>query len=140
MKATELRIGNFTQQGVVVEITRCIKDSFRVWNDGQLKSFRDDEVAPILLTEEWHNKFGVEMKFKHFTYKLPIIKNIEISIIHDLDYVYLRQRNDNHPMNDSIISIWNRDLVKRDMYVHEWQNLYFALTGAELKLKEVENE
>ena len=38
-------------------------------------------------------------------------------------------------VKDDIVVIWNKDVSKRDMYVHEWQNLYYTLASKELTLK-----
>ena len=92
------------------------------------------KAKPIPLTEEWHNKFGVKINgFKIFEYTLPRKNNLDIKVIFNGDYVMLRQGKGDR--NDDILSIWNKDLTNRDMFVHEWQNLYFALTNEELKLK-----
>ena len=95
-----------------------------------------DLLQPIPLTEEWHNKFGVEINgHLSFVYELPRKNNMRISIVFNGDYVYLRQKNDDKSCNDSLVAIWNTDLSKRDMFVHEYQNLYKALTNEDLKIK-----
>jgi hypothetical protein len=97
--------------------------------------YKDDinRYEPIPLTEEWHNRFGViKNGFHSFEYPLPRKNNIDVKVIFTGDYVFLRQGKGNH--EDDVVSIWNKDLTKRDMYVHEWQKLYFSLTGEELKV------
>jgi hypothetical protein len=64
-----------------------------------------------------------------FEYVLQRKNNIDVKVVFQGDYVFLRQG-----LSD-VITIWNKDLTKRDMYVHEWQNLYFSLTGEELTTK-----
>jgi hypothetical protein len=87
---------------------------------------------PILISEEWHNKFGVyDNGNMAFEYVLPRKNNIDCKVIFTGDYVFIRQGL--KWWDDDIISIWNKDLTRRDMYVHEWQNLYNILAGEELK-------
>ena len=84
------------------------------------------------MTEEWHNRFGVFRNgFGQFEYILERNLNFNLRIIFTQDYIMLRQTT-NNPINDDIISIWNKDLVKRNIYVHEWKALYLALSGEEL--------
>lgn len=47
------------------------------------------------------------------------------------DYLYLRQGKSDKRHEDSLVVIWNKDLMKI-FYLHQLQNLYFALTGQEL--------
>jgi len=100
------------------------KDSF-----GQYIEF----LKPIPLTEEWHNKFGVKLDgFGSFRYVLPKSMSQKVTVMFSGDYVFLRQGEPNKIDND-LVSVWNKDIIKRDMFVHEWQNLYFSLTGEELE-------
>ncbi len=113
MKATELRLGNLVlHKGQVIEISmaRYIED----FNDGKI------ELNPIPLTDEWLVKFG-------FT--------------KDCD-VYLANKG-----TDKSLCIWKWDSLSFAFtdweghtkvtlnYVHQLQNLYFALTGEELEPK-----
>jgi len=137
MKSSELRIGNFVSDfhasesyySEVIELkkNRCYYGNFHsVYSD----------LKPILLTEEWHNKFGTfKNGFESFEYVLPRKNNISLKVIFTEDYVMLRQGQGTQ--EDDVVSIWNKDLTKRYMYVHEWQNLYFALTGEELTIEKI---
>lgn len=128
-KENDLRIGNFIK---VISSTRKF-DSYITQVKGydivriEEKSFKYWNYEPIPLTEEWHNKFGVYKNgFNSFEYVLPEKNNLKIILVFSGDYCFMKQgRKD-------IISIWNKDLTKREMYVHELQNLYFALTQREL--------
>ena len=129
MKALELRIGNLTNLGRVYEIQQ---DKFYVMdeNDSSLSSAWA-EIEPIPLTEEWHVKFGANKVPMAFEYVINDYKYI----VFIGDYVYLRDFSIDrfHPtIDDDVCTLWNKDIKKRDMYVHEWQNLYFALTQTEL--------
>lgn len=123
MNAKELRIGNITKQGVVVEINRSDKDSFRVWDVVNLKSSYNNNVEPIPLTEEWLIKFGFskESPDNEDDFNYWELKDVEFTDYEDGDF-----------------EINQTGFVFK--YVHQLQNLYFALTGEELELKEVTNE
>jgi len=124
----ELRFGNLFKAG----------NEVRTVNLEQLIKIQRMPVLyiPIPLTEDWHNKFGVNRNgFDNFEYVLPEKNNFSIRIVFNGDYVMLRQGSGARA-NDDIVSIWNKDLTKRDMYVHEWQNLYYALTNKELTIKQ----
>lgn len=154
MKVEDLRRYNYLdyygQSVVVLEILRNDYIVFGYFLDSTLSHFTGSATEkrkltekhspkPIPLNEEWHNKFGIEKDgFNSFRYELPRNNNMKIVVIFQGDYVFLRQgQTDNKNISDDVISIWNTDLSKRDMYVHEWQNLYYALTNKELTIKEL---
>ncbi len=115
----------------------CIDDTglgeWVIWVDSEAKVEEYDSFEPINLTEEWHNKFGVKVNgHMSFVYELPRKQTIYLAIVFTGDYVVLRQGKD--PKEFEMVSVWNKDLMKRDMFVHELQNLYFALTGEELNV------
>ena len=95
--------------------------------------YKPCEIEPIKLTEEWHNKFGCYKNgFISFEYKI----NERKKIIFSGDYIYLRDIQDMsniESVGDDICVLWNNDIRRRCIYVHEWQNLYYALTGLELQ-------
>jgi hypothetical protein len=138
MEAKELRIGNYVMQRGETTIVKSIKFSLNDWQ--RINGLIYKSCTPIPLTEEWHNKFGVEKNgFYQFEYELPEKNNFKIRVIFNHEYVTLRQGGINQKLHeDDLIVIWNKDLTKRDMYLHEWQNLYFALTGQELFIKNQE--
>jgi hypothetical protein len=99
--------------------------------------FNLQDISPIPLTEEWHDKrFGVKKNgFGNFEYKISDLK----IVLFTYDYVYLLDIDSLdgiRSQKDNVCTIWNKDIRKRDMYVHEWQNLYFALSGQELQLNQ----
>jgi hypothetical protein len=125
MKANELRIGNYLQDNVTkttVKVVELSKDCISTYVIDRSKYPLKDgwKLEPIPLTEEWLLRFGFE--------KRSIIK-----------------QNDSYYLNGKVV--WatengfryfqNRDIIK---YVHQLQNIYFALTGEELKLKDDEND
>jgi hypothetical protein len=107
MDAKELRIGNLLENGKVIS-TNDHRSVF-VGNNWYLTQ----DLKPIELTEEWLQKFGFELydsvEFRHFYRKNDF----------DLDENY-------QPIDFDCIEI---------KYVHQLQNLYFALTGQELEFK-----
>ena len=134
----ELRIGNTVSvDGLFITVESINSEGINIFVDDDVlieyASFGDDDyhVKPIELTEEWHNKFGVKVNgHMSFVYELPRKQTIYLAIVFTGDYVYLRQGKE--PKEFEMVSVWNKDLMKRDMFVHELQNLYFALTGEEL--------
>ena len=112
MKVNELRIGNFVQlntnitQVDVIDYNQIIATEFGLI---ELKY-----IKPIPLTEEWLLKFGFYKNDELFT-----IEWNEFSFsIFDFD-------NGKFAINNSFNYV---DII----YVHQLQNLYFALTGEEL--------
>ena len=112
MDIKELRIGNLVLDregkiGVVCEVCDCLGAGFvKFENDLQLTSIQ--YVEPIPLTEECLKKFG--------------ISNIWVFEIFGDDS---RGFHISYPYGEWIF-------IK---YVHELQNLYFALVGEELEIK-----
>lgn len=124
MKATELRLGNFVSHlGHVVEITmsRYIGD----FHEGIL------ELSPIPLTEEWLVKFGFEISW-HINdgsgFGFSKHKKDYFVIFHVKQKGFrVAFRNENGRIEIPV------------KYVHQLQNLYFALNGEELTIKETVN-
>ena len=116
MTANELRIGNLfkTDEIVFVYSIKFIHTigKYRVYVDNVNENYKDalflDEINAIPLTEEWLAKFGFENKTKTF-----VLNNISI-----------KQQTKGYFFYLSIMI----------QYVHQLQNLYFALTGEELKI------
>jgi len=142
MKASELRIGNWFNSvkfgvPVICELTDFAELCHRsdgAYNDPPI----DEYFEPIPLTEEWLLKFGFEdyrnkkntvTKKAYFDIKIGTHffpwnvepKHSKLRILHQYDYWKVIS-----PGNDSV----------RLQNVHQLQNLYFALTGDELKIKQ----
>jgi hypothetical protein len=112
MKAEELRIGNW------------VKDENGPY---QIKGEHLDEdnfptiqTWEIPLTEEWLLKFGF-VKQMVWTFSIPLVGNLEM--------IYYLGEKGWSIGNQSYSSFSNLK------YVHQLQNLYFALTGKELTIK-----
>jgi hypothetical protein len=117
LRASELRVGNITTLGVVSLIDQ---DVFRVV-DSEGDSFKNTwaEIKPIPLTEEWLLKFG----FVSNPYKDRYELIAKINIIIECD------------KTKGLIDLYCEQFP-HIKYVHSLQNLYFALTGEELKEQE----
>lgn len=111
LQAHELRIGNLFQEQNSKEIIMVTELSqFKISFSGSFKNNWQPE--PILLTEEWLLKFGFEYKEETECYHYSNLIINKLFIMMDIDIrVYIK-------------------------YVHQLQNLYFALTGEELKLND----
>lgn len=114
----EFRIGNWVEtyghQRRVVEIG--LYGILATSDDGQSAcKFGNPALAPIPLTVDWVNKFKFGNKVR----------------IQNKCLIYSRD------MDDYWITI---KAVSEILYVHHLQNLYFTLTGTELKLKSVGKE
>ena len=134
MEARELRIGNLfnpcdTKSGV------CVPNSSIVWRVGMIDKFGKiaviepeqhdtiyltiNECSPIPLTEDWLLKFGFVEKAKFF-YK----EGFCIGYLTTEDNLQIEYCIAGH-------GGWK---VLELKYVHQLQNLYFFLTGEELKI------
>lgn len=97
---------------------------------------KPSDFEPIPLTSEWLERFGfVQDAFDAWNLELTTRFASKTLLIFASDYLYMRQFNTDKRHEDDICTIWNKDIMKH-FYVHDLQNLYFALTGQELELKE----
>jgi len=120
MKASELRIGNWVnhQEHKCVRVTDI--DSKNIgydWHDGDRSGWYDiDDFKPIQLTDEWLLKFGFDVG----NYKNYYSNDNLICELHFDDF------------NNEFDCVIDRYSITTIKYVHELQNLYFALTNEEL--------
>ena len=109
MKANELRIGNYVD---LFGMTATVQaDDFNMTEHG----IAIEQGKPIPLTEEWLKRLGAT-KNRDTTFYIEEINWLELNG-----------------------DIWDVCLVEgytitQIQYVHQLQNLYFALTGDELKI------
>lgn len=136
MEAKELRIGNLIYvdsklRYVFGTIYKTIQHNYHLQNSTYSENY-ENECEPIPLTEEWLLKLGFEeISFTEDRnrdwYKMFEIDNT--SEIISLNY-YTKT---NYCRFNFDIGYGNKYL---DLYyVHQLQNLYFALTGEELAIK-----
>ena len=111
MKASELRIGNY------LEIDKPITNRLIIVDAYHIKKLKQDEnfFKPIPLTEEWLLKLGFSNKGDKG--KLRVVLSGKLGYINGRTYY-----------NSWAI------LESQPKYVHQLQNLYFALTGQELTI------
>jgi hypothetical protein len=115
MKATELRIGNLVDYKIVDKLDER-KEWFEPCEiDAVDLQVIDSDYQPIQLTEEWLLKFGFKQTF---------ISKIHLTFSKGSFHLLKRV---NH------IQIWYESIDVK--YVHELQNLYYALTNQELTIK-----
>jgi len=130
MKAQDLRIGNwvlYDEKVYAYGITtaECQVDLSMLI--GMLESSDYiDMIQPIPLTEEWLLKLGWVWNKETNSYeKYP---NGDARMHLDFNDV-----SNSYTMFNYVLKAM---IVERIFYVHQLQNLYFALTGEELKIKE----
>jgi len=125
MKASELRIGNY-----VVEPKSGDKNPFQIFST--YSEIKNDKInglpiplmKPIPLTEEWLLRLGFKMHEGNNFYRYWINSDFELTyrpISEAIIFCFTPRRTDHMTGLE----------VK---YVHQLQNLYFALTGEELIL------
>ena len=110
MKGKELRIGNYVQADgyyPYADIDGIEKEMVRIGTD----SFTYEAIEPIKLTEEWFLRLGFVDGQKN---------GLKLIRINEFYYMcYVKE---------------SRGLDIDLKYVHQLQNLYFALTGEELSI------
>ena len=121
MKKEDFRVGNYLQdaKGRLCQIDALGTD----WNDDGIEATAIDgplttkPVKPIPLTTKWLEKFG-----------FPLMNG----------RLYEKGRFAIKPMGNEWVVFWGlKDILyPKDFCVHQLQNLYFALTGEELTIKE----
>jgi hypothetical protein len=129
----ELRIGNLIECHVIdnVDGTDEWVDNYVNYDDiGWLSLQKNDErYRPKVLTEEMLVKFGCiehENRYWDFLHDSSIYGNVFETLVYNLD-----------DQSFIVSSCDQCGYVVPCKYVHQLQNLYFALTGEELEIKEV---
>ena len=123
LRTTELRIGNsiLNHKGEIEKV-KAIGIEGYVWFDEE-RNLSVELCQPIPLTEDWLLNFGWELD--HNSNDLKSFINYKL----DLDAI-----NFSPSRNEFYYNCWEES--KCPKYVHELQNVYFALTGEELTLIE----
>lgn len=154
MKAEEFRIGNFLQQhDFIIEVNAINNYSGELMpvkgiNGVEGEWWGLDEFEPIPLTEEWLLKFGFRLEgISKYVCGYNLIKrtdkiycetifpigedrNIQLDVILNEDETELRRIGIRGFDYSGMRGISNSPLDIK--YVHQLQNLFFALTGEEL--------
>lgn len=130
MKANELMIGNYVNEEVIgnCKVSKINKKS--LWIEGNNVKTDGTEniveyhliydyVKPIPLTEEWLSKLGFIFPQGEYC------KKDDWTIVVDCDPFHIHKLGEKDSVHFEGFNI---------KYVHQLQNLYFALTGEELKI------
>lgn len=128
MKATELRIGNFVDFNREETITVMKIEASYVNQPSSVKKvlYPTEHLNGIPLTEEWLLKFGFERD-------KTLIGRFELK---DWDFVFYTDS-----LSLELKACWDCGGYEVDAkHVHQLQNLYFALTGEELTIKQTSND
>lgn len=138
MKAQELRIGNWVHHNDLISASEYEGD-FR-WDichfyDLERHHLNIQSIQPIPLTEEWLLKFGFEYFSKQIGETKLIYEDYRLN-----NFVVIIKPNFSEveyaPM--PTFDIEDRIHIHPNIqHVHQLQNLYFALTGEELTVKEL---
>lgn len=140
MNANELRMGNIVnllgyQRGHEFVFDGMPHEHTIDWYSfSKLLQYKKGEMGfmnPIPLTEEWLVKFGFDRKENICDEWLMIKKNNESQLVEICENGNVRLWNGKSNWQQVYSSLWCK--IK---YVNQLQNLYFALTGEELKIKE----
>ena len=134
MNAEDLRIGNlFIYEATyhsIISITETLCKSYWLKGNNKLDVYThlyDDNIEPIQLTEEWLTKFGFEnIDYGHSRYLINPDKTIRLIWNNGWLYPQIEQAPEMSSESTQVVSL---DRIK---YVHELQNLYYALTHEEL--------
>ena len=132
MKATELRIGNWVKMKKSdpienYQISAILEKGVNSGSVGMLYEI----IEPIPLTEEWLERFGFEKDEEYdegglVDYRMTLMKG-------SLEFVSF--------WNSEQLTGVNQPQTGIDVeYVHQLQNLYFALTGQELQTDEIKKK
>ena len=133
MKANELRLGNYVNVPIPeqcpfrIDDFECLSYEFIKVAQKQMINGKEvhpltwygNDLQPIPLTEEWLLKFGFENL--SLTPKFDGSK-CNFTFYWEVDEIVLREN-------------YEDIFITRISYVHQLQNLYFALTGEELNFK-----
>jgi hypothetical protein len=122
IKANELRIGNLVKYDNCVKVIDVINDSKNIveFEDGDTV-YAVFHCQPIPLTEEWLLKFG----FVDKNYTLELKAKRKTIVFNWFSKVVSTGKRSGY---------YSRK-YRHIKYVHQLQNLYFALTGEELEVK-----
>lgn len=120
MDARELRIGNYATDSIETgAITVFNNDACVLKHKSGIVKCRISDLQPIPLTKEWLLKFGFEQQKWG-----------------DFILTYYRKGNILYSLSDGNVELNEPNICLTQLkHVHQLQNLYFALTGEELTIK-----
>jgi len=128
MKATELRIGNYVKCYVKGITDRFDTVQLNIYHLTDIcKQIKDYKYEPIPLTEEWLLKFGFQDTDSYFN----LLDFPDFRITWSVRVVESGERK-NFWLDENFLEVFQQNIK----HVHQLQNLYFALTGEELEIKD----
>lgn len=137
IKPNELRIGNWVDipddgQSTIIALDvseasyKFIADEHGTGNSNYPRLY--EELKPIPLTDEWFLKFGFELwESDEYSKRIDELGCLNIGRL-KLTYQLV-------DLSSDLSANGYRSYDNRIEYVHQLQNLYFALTGEELVIK-----
>lgn len=143
LKATELRIGNYLQD-TDGSVTKCIgispkepKVYVECENKNAIFYIPFDRIKPVPLTEEWLLKLGFVKEedlgdMIYFNLRDKSCKSIGYGVClnhDDIEFYKFRNGFKNPDTIETTNLIYDEPFLQ---YVHQLQNLMYALTGEEL--------
>lgn len=132
MEPNELRIGNYITFDEFDDI-ETVKSIYRKKNEYYIDGINIQFIKPIPLTEDWLLKMG----FQNISDKLNNLYSLDLFINNGAIGFYA-----NNEDNFTDVYVYAEQSQEADqvklcdnlIYVHQLQNLYFALTGTELTI------
>ncbi len=132
MKTSELRIGNYVNIRGEIKKVGAVGDHTVFTQDWEgIRGFADIDIDPNPLTKKWLLKLGFSQIRPRYggtrRYRLGAYYADDTKVEHRLEYEYRVE------FKESLNAPYTP--LRYIQFVHELQNLYFALTGEELKVK-----
>lgn len=141
IQAKDLRIGNLCfRKGKKIVTIENIYGPSGVVDVKDESNFRENRIpipsyiSGIPITEEWLLKFGFDPQLLSniFLKKMQVVGGVTLKSI----AVYLQENECTIALVDYYTGTEKTELLHMEyQYVHQLQNLYFALTGQELEIK-----
>ena len=134
IKANDLRVGNKVYYNTGESIEVHLIDSVDIKLAEQYNLLFNANHSPIPLTEEWLIKMGFSLYSSEGRYLITPNNEIELLITLESDnentycYIDIYQHIDKEDDEGAEIVF----LTKENYYLHQLQNLYYALTNEEL--------
>lgn len=122
-------VGNlFNTESGVVRVESVFGPTYKVFcssfDNEILFEYQMSALSPILMSDEWHEKFGGEKKNGDTYYKFVSNNGRNIEIVFTFyNWVYIKD------VDGQWVEVWSPKYKERKMYVHEFQNLYNSLSA-----------
>ena len=122
IQANESRVGNWViRNGETLQLSNFLL---------MAEAAGSKDISPIPLTPEILVKCGfTQNTWKQYEIELNGLSAVKKVLYFSGDYLYLEEGE--RQRTKDLVTIWNTDIMKT-FYLHQLQNLYFALTGKEL--------